>query len=239
VVAEAVQKLFVLLKAPAGADRAAFMKWVLATAASLDDGLPGLSELIVDLVDVDPGSAQWVRPGEPVADLSSPPFDAVIELAGSEDLLLDSEALVAGRFRVDSGSLWMYRTTLMPARIDRQRSPGGRSPGVKYIVLCRFHDDLPPSSALRSWAHHVPLALRIHIGVDIYIRHWVDTIITPGAPLIQGITELHFPTWEDMRDRWFVDESGRQQIIQDIGHFLASGIRLYTSEHVLKTSDLA
>jgi hypothetical protein len=75
--------------------------------------------------------------------------------------------------------------------------------------------------------------------VDIYIRHWIDAVLTPGAPPEQGVTELHFPTQEDMRTRWFVDDDGRRQIVQDIGHFLASGVRLYTSEYVFKAPDPA
>lgn len=37
-----------------------------------------------------------------------------------------------------------------------------------------------------------------------------------------------------MEQRWFGSDYRRAEIIQDIGHFLHSGVRLYTSEHVLK-----
>lgn len=36
-----------------------------------------------------------------------------------------------------------------------------------------------------------------------------------------------------MEQRWFGSDDRRAEIIQDIGHFLHSGVRLYTSEHVL------
>jgi hypothetical protein len=215
------------------------MALVLASVPALLEELPGISELIVDLADVDPGDAEWVRPGEVRKDTPvTPAYDAVIELTGTEDLLAQAAAAIERDWRGRTALLWLYRTTLMPARVDRSR-PVGRSPGVKYIVLCRFHADMPPSAVQRSWAHHVPLALRVHVGADIYIRHWVDEVLTPGAPPEQGVTELHFPTWEDMRERWFVSDEARQQIIQDIGHFLASGTRLYTTEHVLKSPDPA
>lgn len=229
-----MQKLIALLKAPDGTRREDFMAAVLDTAPALLNDCSGIDELIVDLVNVDPGDAEWVRPGEPGAD--SPDYDAVIEVAGTESVLADAATAITDAMGPEAGQLWMYRTTPMPARVDRSRADGDRSPGIKYIVLCRFHNDLPASAVQRSWAHHVPLALRVHVGADIYIRHWVNATLTPGAPLVEGVTELHFPSWEDMRTRWFVDENGRQQIIQDIGHFLASGTRLYTSEHVLKAS---
>ena len=134
-----------------------------------------------------------------------------------------------------SGSVASYLETPAPERADRVRTSGaGRSPGVKYIVLCRFHADLPASAIKRSWAHHVPLALRVHTGADIYTRYWVERMLSPDAEQVQGVTELHFPTREDMEQRWFATEEGRQQIVQDIGHFLASGTRLYCSEYVLR-----
>lgn len=227
-------KLLGLLKAPGGEDRTAFMQSVLALAPAVVQACPDIEELIVNLADVDPGDAEWVRPGEVRADRpTAPAYDAVIEIGGSEAAIANAADEVERLFRDRAGELGLIRTTPMPARIDRRRVPG-RSPGVKYIVLCRFHADMAASAVQRSWAHHVPLALRVHVGADIYIRHWVDEILTTGTPPVEGVTELHFPTWEDMRSRWFVDEDGRRQIIQDIGHFLASGTRLYTTEHVQK-----
>lgn len=37
-----------------------------------------------------------------------------------------------------------------------------------------------------------------------------------------------------MEQRWFGSDYRRSEIIQDIGHFLQSGVRLYTSEYLLK-----
>lgn len=232
-------RLLTLLRAPQAADRAAFMDWVLTSAPALAQEIPGIDELIVDLVDVDPGDAEWVRPGEARAAPASPAYDAVIEVAATARDLQRAAEMIEREFKTGSAVLSMYRTRPMPARIDRARRAGARSPGVKYIVLCRFHADMPQSAVQRSWAHHVSLALRVHVGADIYIRHWVEETLSPGAPPVEGVTELHFPTFEDMCSRWFIDDDGRRQIIQDIGHFLASGTRLYTSEHVLKAPDPA
>lgn len=228
-------KLLAALKARGGIDRNAFRDAVLAEASDLLGAHPAIDALIVNLVDVDPGDAEWVRPGEARPD--GPPYDALIEVGGPAEALAGAAAAIKWQFGARTDRLDMYRTRPMPARVDRVRVAGQRSPGVKYIVLCRFHDDMPASAVLRSWAHHVPLALRVHVGADIYIRHWVEETLTPGSPMVEGVTELHFPTLEDMRSRWFIDEDGRRQIIQDIGHFLASGTRCYTSEHVLRIAD--
>ena len=228
-------KLLAALKARDGLDRAGFRDAILSETGGLLGADPGIAELIVNLVDVDPGDAEWVRPGEARPD--GPPYDALIELAGSPETLTQAAGAIERQFGPRTERLAIYRTRPMPARIDRMRVAGTRSPGVKYIVLCRFHEDMPASAVQRSWAHHVPLALRVHVGADIYIRHWVEETLTPNAPPVEGVTELHFPTLEDMRTRWFIDEDGRRQIIQDIGHFLASGTRCYTSEHVLRIAD--
>jgi hypothetical protein len=226
-------KLIALLKAPEYVRRREFMLGVLSKAPTISEKCPNVTELIVDVVDVDPGDAEWIRPGETRAAPTSPAYDAVIEVSGHDEALNDAKKCIERIFRATSGLLWLYWTTPMPARVNRQRIVG-QSPGVKYVVLCLFHADLPASAAQRSWAHHVPLALRVHVGADIYMRHWVNEVATPGAPPVEGITELHFPTWEDMRERWFINDAGRAQIIQDIGHFLASGTRLYTTEHVFR-----
>ena len=231
-----MQRLFTTLKARAGLDRAAFRNAALDRhAPQLSDAHPTISGLIVNLVDVDPGDAQWVRPGETPEPTDDPAYDVIFEVLAPGDQLAGIAAAIDAMLASSAEAIHHYIETPMPARVNRERPAGaGRSPGVKYIVLCRFKPDLPDAAAQRCWQHHVPLALKVHIGADIYIRHWVDGRLTPDAPIVQGITELHFPTWDDMRYRWFASDEARQQIIQDIGHFLDSGTRLYCSEYVLK-----
>jgi hypothetical protein len=108
-----------------------------------------------------------------------------------------------------------------------------RSPGVKYIALCAFHDDLTDVGAKRSWAQHVGLALAVHVGASKYVRNWVDEAISASSTEVRGVVELHFKTMGDLEMRWFDSDRGRDQIIQDVGHFLKNATRMFTSEYVL------
>ena len=116
------------------------------------------------------------------------------------------------------------------------RLPHRAAPGVKFLSLMTFQDDLPPATARRLWAHHAKLALAVHVGMARYVRDWVEEL-SPSAlpvPRFHGIAELHFPSVEAMTERWFDSEAGRAAIVHDVGHFLARATRLYTTEHVLK-----
>ena len=193
---------------------------------------PAVSRAVVSIADVDPGTARWVRPGERE---EAPAYDAVVELSARADGFDDVVSAAIAVLSPEVAVVHAWRVTRLPARTEpAPPTPGTRSPGTKYIVLCTFHPDLPDNAARRSWDHHVPLALRVHQGAARYVRSWIDAPLTADAPRFQGITELCFPTREDMEQRWFVGDRARAEIVQDIGHFLHSGVRLYTSEYVLK-----
>lgn len=206
-----------------------------ATAHAVSAWLAGsdrVTRAVLSVADVDPGDAAWVRPGEAPA---LPRYQAVIELTaqagGFSGIVAQALAALTGTGVTCDG----YRVT---RTIERDEPPRAyrpaRSPGTRYLVLCNFHPDLPDTAARRSWDHHVPLALRVHAGAARYVRSWVDAVLTPGSPPFQGMTELYFPTDRDMRERWFPTPDLRAQIVQDIGHFLHSGVRLYTSEYIYK-----
>jgi hypothetical protein len=193
---------------------------------------PAISRAVISVADVDPGAARWVRPGE--AELASA-YAAVIELTVRRAALAETVAAALAAFRRYGDAVHAWLVTRLPARTEpNPPTAGAASPGIKYIVLCTFHDDLPARSARRSWDHHVPLALRVHRGAARYVRSWIEAPLTPETPPFQGITELYFPTREDMEQRWFGSEAERAEIVQDIGHFLQAGVRLYTTEHIIK-----
>lgn len=214
-------KARLLLAASAGEERAGFRARVLRAAhALLAQPLAGLS---VNLVDATPERLPWQRPGEPAA--AEPDYDAVLDLRGEAralDAALDAAGAIAAGARL---------AVRVQERVEKDELPraAGRAPGVKFLSLMRFHEDLPEAAARRLWAHHAPLALRVHVGMARYIRDWV----TSPAPF-HGIAELHFPSTEAMLTRWFDSEAGRAAILHDVGHFLLRSTRLYTTEHVLR-----
>lgn len=112
-------------------------------------------------------------------------------------------------------------------------APGGPTPGYKLLRGLYLFDDLPDVAAQRIWAHHSELAKRVHVGLARYARHWVTARLTPNAPQVRGFSDLHFPDEESLRLRYFDSDRGRQEILHDIGHFIAGGLpRVFTREYV-------
>jgi hypothetical protein len=179
-------------------------------------------------VDVQPNVLSRQRPNESAAHAPKG-FDAVVEIwieseAGAEDLAQRLAAACAPGSSVSS---------YLCSEIVEKDETGGKPAGVKYIAQLYLFDDLPDSAAQRSWAQHASLALKVHVGMSKYVRNWVIQALSPDALPIQGIVELHFPTMTDMQERWFADDRGRDEIVHDLGHFLKSANRMYTSEHRL------
>ncbi len=100
-------------------------------------------------------------------------------------------------------------------------------PAIKYLALNIFHDDLPDSAAQRSWAQHAKLAGIVHTGAGRYARNWVVARSPQDLP-VRGIVEIDFASLADLTERYFGIPGGMERIIQDVGHFLQKGFRLYT-----------
>jgi hypothetical protein len=214
------------LAAPSGEGRAAFRARALSSLGPAALAAAPLDALSVDLVDATPAAPPWQRPGEPAAP-QEPDYDAVLDLWGAPDAI--EAALAALRAGLGDAPRVSVRVTETIEKNDLPR-PAGRAAGVKFLSLMTFHPDLPAAAARRLWAHHAPLALRVHIGMGRYVRDWVSG----GEAGFHGIAELHFPSVEAMTTRWFDSEAGRAAIAHDVGHFLLRATRLYTTEHVLR-----
>ena len=222
------------LAAPPGTPRDAFRARIRGEVApALLRAAPGLDALSVDLVDATPAVPPWQRPGEPVAP-SEPPFDAVLDLWGPEPAL--AAALAHAAAATPGAPRASARVTERVEKNELPRPAGRAAPGVKFLSLMTFQEDLPPAVAQRLWAHHAKLALRVHIGMARYVRDWVEGLGPDPLPVprFHGIAELHFPSVQAMTEQWFDSEAGREAIVHDVGHFLSRATRLYTTEHVLK-----
>jgi hypothetical protein len=111
---------------------------------------------------------------------------------------------------------------------------GRPSSGFRLMRGLMFHEDLPISAIRRSWEAHESLAQKVHIGCCLYARHLVLDRLTPDGPPLGGFAELRFATKADLVERYFADERGRQEILQDITHFIRGGTdRIYAEEHIL------
>jgi uncharacterized protein (TIGR02118 family) len=103
---------------------------------------------------------------------------------------------------------------------DLPVSLGKRSPGVKIIGLVRRPDGMTHEGFVEHWLHrHVPLALRHHPGLHKYVTNVVDARLG-DAPEWDGIAELHFPSVEAMRNRFFDSPEGERIIREDMPRFI-------------------
>ena len=99
-------------------------------------------------------------------------------------------------------------------------APGERSPGVKIVGLVRRPDGMTHDAFVDHWLHrHVPLALRHHPGLHKYVTNVVEGRLG-DAPDWDGIAELHFPSPEAMRTRFFDSPDGERIIRQDMIRFI-------------------
>jgi hypothetical protein len=224
----------VFLAAPPGLVRDRFRRRILnEVAPAVLAAAPGLAAASACLVDATPATPPWQRPGEPTAP-ADPPFDAVLDLWGAGTALGAALACLAERLLDAPRASARVAETVVKDELPRP--PHRAAPGVKFLSLMTFHDDLPSATARRLWAHHAPLALRVHVGMARYVRDWVEELSPAELPVprFHGIAELHFPSVQAMTEHWFDSEAGRAAIVHDVGHFLARATRLYTTEHVLK-----
>jgi len=107
--------------------------------------------------------------------------------------------------------------------------------GFKLLRELLFYEDMSDATAQRCWAHHAKLAVKVHIGMTRYVQHWIEERLTPQTPAARGISELFFPTREDLVQRYYESPRGRDEIIHDTAHFIQKRLpRVYSREFVLK-----
>lgn len=215
-----------------GDDRSSLGQWSLSALAPRVAAHAGVQGLIVNLAQENPLPVLYS--GE---SLEGDDFDVIVQcwvpdLAAWRDAFEPLSRDLADRCtkRFD------YRVSdLIVKQDDLARHPGSSSPGYKLMRGLVFHADLKSAAARRQWAHHAKLAVRVHVGATRYAQHWVDEPLTAGAPAVGGFSELYFPSLEAMRDRYFDSPRGKDEIVHDLGHFLASGSkRFYGREYPIK-----
>ena len=107
------------------------------------------------------------------------------------------------------------------------------TPGPKLIVPWIGRADITPVEQRRHWDEHLPLANRIHVGCQRYVRNWVEAP-APGqtaAPPYQGIATQHYLTDQDLRERSFDTPASVQVINDDVAEFIAEHVVLQTVEY--------
>ena len=160
-------------------------------------------------------------------------YDAVVEasFANPEDGVRWQAALQDSA-PVPIAAQHDYAVTMYPELQKASYAPGRPASGFKLIRGLFFYDDLSDEAAQRIWAHHAPLAAKVHIGLSRYTRHWVNAVLNPQTPAVRGFSDLHFPDESSLMEHYYDSERGREEIVQDTGHFISAALaRVFTQEH--------
>jgi uncharacterized protein (TIGR02118 family) len=125
-------------------------------------------------------------------------------------------------------------------QIDYERTwPDGEpSPGVRRMSFLHRADGISREEMSAHWSDvHAPLARVHHPAIWRYVQNTVVEPLTPGAPDIDAVAELHFRSREDLRDRFYDSDEGRRIIGEDVRRFLdpARGWRIVAQETWLKS----
>ena len=124
----------------------------------------------------------------------------------------------AGASRVDA---WRVRE-VRAKTYDRSWPDGSLSPGITQYSLVRPARSRSLEQCSRHWQEkHVPLALRIHVGLWNYVQdHVIETLTETGGDVL-GHAALHFRSEDDLREKLFDSEAGAREIYADIPHFMS------------------
>jgi uncharacterized protein (TIGR02118 family) len=95
---------------------------------------------------------------------------------------------------------------------------------VRRISFVRAAPDVSHDEMARHWGEvHWPIARVHHPALWSYVQNVVVAPITPDAPEVDGIAELHFRSVADLRDRFYDSDAGKQVVADDVRRFLDRG----------------
>jgi uncharacterized protein (TIGR02118 family) len=95
---------------------------------------------------------------------------------------------------------------------------------VTQLSFVRRVDELDRAAFARHWTDvHAPLARVHHPAVVRYTQNVVLEALTPGAPDVDGIAELTFPSLDDCHHNRYDSPEGQRVVQADVASFLRVG----------------
>lgn len=101
------------------------------------------------------------------------------------------------------------------------RRPGAQSPGIKMIAIVQRRADLSPEEFRTRYLEHAAIAREHHPGIARYVQNFVTSSLTPGAPPVDGIAELHFATEADLTERFYGGDESASVVAEDVRRFMS------------------
>jgi len=160
-------------------------------------------------------------------------FDSLEDFTDPKRLYESSEAAgivardAAGLF----GSVAAYRVDERVERDYERTWPDGEpSPGTKTIAPLRRAGGLSHEQFVAHWrGTHASLALKHVLGIWRYVTNVVLERVTPDAPELDGIVEVHY-----LEARRFDSSEGEAIMREDVAQFLQPPAPYRVTEHILR-----
>jgi hypothetical protein len=113
---------------------------------------------------------------------------------------------------------------------ERSTMPGERSPGEKLLAPLRRAPGLTHEQFVEHWlGTHSPLALQHVLGMWRYVTNVVLEPVTPRAPEIDGIVEVHY-----LDKRRFASPESEAIMQDDTSRLLIKPAPYTVGEYVLR-----
>lgn len=114
---------------------------------------------------------------------------------------------------------------------ERTWPDGEPSPGLKLVAPLSRVNGLTHEQFVEHWTNtHSALALKHVLGMGRYVTNVVVRALTPGAPEIDGIVEVHYTG-----RREFDSPEGERTMIEDTQGLLQTPSRHMAVEHILRS----
>jgi len=217
-----MMKLVAFLQAPAGTDQTAYKQWYLETfAPSLLHSVPDLCGLTVNVIRQAETLYEYEGAGGPeVADIYA------------EFWLAQDRNVAARDFAPPQGRQQMFRVEEHVEKAQLERAPGIME-GVRLLSPLFPVEGATPAQSVGFWDEHVPLALRVHVGMSRYVRDIVLDVIDDDPSPVFGVASLHFPSDEAIRDHFFDSPESIPEHAADLSRFVGKTAPMSAVSHVL------
>jgi len=190
---------------------------------------PSLRRYVVNVID----DAQEKTPEafDAVAELWFDSLDDYADLSRRYDSPDGRAAVDASRAALVGSAAGYHVDPLVQRDYERTWPDGERSPGRKTIAPLRRKDGLSHEQFVEHWLHaHAPLALKHVLGIGRYVTNVVLASLTPDAPEVDGIVEVHYTG-----ERRFDSPEGQAILMEDVGKFLSPPSRNKAGEYILRS----
>lgn len=146
-------------------------------------------------------------------------YDLLLEQEGGSPRVLD----VLYRQFSEQATLASYLVEECVERDSPALATGTGPHGRKLVTCWRARADLTSAQARQRWDEHVPLARRIHVGCQRYVRNWVLALVRASGdfpPIYSGFAFQYFASARDLAERLFDSPESAGVIQHDVAAFI-------------------